>query len=79
MKKVGHILKELGFNSEGSEGAQKAFLQNLINQAQIQTFVRNSAKKDLIKEKAKASKSVAGQQLAFNFAPSPECNHKKVC
>lgn len=33
MKKVGDIMKELGFNPESSVGAQEAFVKNLIKDA----------------------------------------------
>ena len=33
MKSIGELMKELGFNPEGSESVQRAFIKNLIQAA----------------------------------------------
>ncbi|MCJ8276699.1 MAG: hypothetical protein HRT44_13720 [Bdellovibrionales bacterium] len=45
MKKMGDIMKELGFNPEGSDEVKKAFIKNLIQQAQVTEFSRQQEKK----------------------------------
>ncbi len=45
MKKMGDIMKELGFRPEGSDEVKKAFIKNLIQQAQVTEISRLAAKK----------------------------------
>ena len=45
MKKMGDIMKELGFRPEGSEAVKKAFVKNLIEQAKVTEFARQVEKK----------------------------------
>lgn len=45
MKKMSEIMEELGFRPDGSDEVKKAFIKNLIQQAQITEISRLSAKK----------------------------------
>jgi hypothetical protein len=40
MKKVSEIMQELGFRPEGSDAVKKAFVKNLIREAQRAEFSR---------------------------------------
>ena len=40
MKKMAEIMEELGFRPEGSDEVKKAFVKNLIKQAQVSEFSR---------------------------------------
>mgnify|MGYP003683101119 CR=1 FL=1 len=45
MKKMGDLMKELGFRPEGSDAVKKAFVKNLIQQAQVTEISRLAEKK----------------------------------
>ncbi len=40
MKKIADIMNELGFRPEGSDEVKKAFIKNLIKQAQVSEVTR---------------------------------------
>lgn len=63
MKKIGDIMKELGFNPQASEGTKRAFIKNLIQQQSL------GAKPQPVEEKTieAKSKNTTQEQLSFNF------------
>lgn len=68
MKKVGDIMKELGFNPQASEGTKRAFVKNLIQQQSPTEKITSSDSKTIEAE----SKLINQEQLSFNFDPQPE-------
>lgn len=59
MKRVGDLMKELGFNPEASEGAKKAFIKHLIRESEGAPVVSIA--------EAKPQKPQAPAQLSFDF------------
>lgn len=45
MKKMSEIMEELGFRPEASDEVKKAFIKNLIKEAQKQEFTRARSQK----------------------------------
>lgn len=76
MKKVGDIMKELGFNPESSVGAQEAFVKNLIRDA-YGVEVKTPTEKRMAKDRARAlgrelgsetrSPKTKDEQLSFDL------------
>ena len=46
MKKVGELMQELGFRPEASEAVAKAFIKNLVREANIQDIELEKNKKE---------------------------------
>ena len=46
MKKMGELMKELGFRPGANEEVTKAFIKNLIREAQVQDLSRKKQVKD---------------------------------
>ena len=63
MKKISKIMDELGFRPEGSDDVKKAFIKNLINEANTQEFERKKQKPD-----TKTEKSMKGQQPNHQYS-----------
>lgn len=73
MKRIGDLMKELGFRPESSFDTQKAFINNLVAAANASQFQRKD--KTIIEDKLmgqpKESKSKEPQtQLSFEFSYS---------
>ena len=49
MKKLGDLMKEIGFNPKGSDAVKEAFVKNLIKQA-YGTHVQTPSEKKIISE-----------------------------
>ena len=49
MKKISEIMEELGFRPDGSNEVKKAFIKNLIQQAQVTELDRQVAKRESMK------------------------------
>lgn len=76
MRRVGDFMEDLGFNADAPEGAQKAFIKNLIraaygadvkNLADYQSTPASPQKKNL----ERALKNVSDQpaeQMSFDFS-----------
>lgn len=72
MKKVGEIMKEMGFNAESSEATQKAFIKYLLRVANRGKHVpeRTSSEDDEwqeLKLHSKNHKKPEEKQLSFAF------------
>lgn len=79
MRQISEIMEELGFNKEAPEGAQKAFIKNLIKEANRAKFAAPRKKANKQNEEASAiSRPKAGEQMSFNFAMAPTEKNKKV-
>lgn len=76
MKKVGEIMKEMGFNKEAPDSVKEAFIKNLIKSATGVT-VETPSEKAMARPLSKASESKPAQQLSFDFI-SNEKSHQKV-
>lgn len=61
MRRIGDLMKDLGFNKDSDEDTQKAFIRHLINSANVSQFQRKSNK---LSEKP--------EQLSFDFAATEE-------
>ena len=46
MKKIAEIMDELGFRPDSSDDVKKAFIKNLIKQANISEFKREEVQKE---------------------------------
>lgn len=68
MRRIGDLMKELGFNPEGPISTQKAFLQHLIEAARVSQIDRKL--KPLPEE---------GQQLSFDLEIDSETTPKNLC
>ena len=78
MKQPRHIsslMQELGFNKEAPIGAQKAFINNLIKEANRSIFSSNP-KVAAKPQKRKAAVHEAEQQMSFNFSYEDEIQKK---
>ena len=53
MKKMAEIMEELGFRPEGSDEVKKAFIKNLIKEAQKSEFSRPQVEKQPTAQKDK--------------------------
>lgn len=73
MKKIGELMKEIGFNPKGSNAVKEAFVKNLIRQAYGQNVPTPSEKKIIsanpgtIVSIALSEKSSLPAQMAFDF------------
>ena len=65
MKKLSECFEELGFRKEGSLDTKKAFLKNLMREAQRQEFVRKKGTSSLIQTLEKVNQEP--EQLSFDF------------
>ena len=86
MKKVGELMKELGFKEGASEQVQKAFIKNLIRQAygvEVREPIETPQKTFEIKSnlakaqsniekrtRAKSSGPASSEQLSFDLGPT---------
>ena len=73
MKKIGDLMKEIGFNPRGSDAVKEAFVKNLIKQA-YGVHVQSPTEKKIISEnpgKFVSLKSIEKYstplQMAFDF------------
>ena len=67
MKKISELFNELGFNPEGSDEVKKAFVKNLIREAQRHEFDRKRTVPLKSHTKETLSKSEP-EQLEFNLS-----------
>ena len=80
MKKLGDLMKELGFNPESSQGAQEAFIKNLIREAygvEVQTPTEKRFQAPL---KKSVRKSNEPSQMSFDLrdlVPADDSYHQK--
>jgi hypothetical protein len=75
MKKVGELMKELGFKPGANEEVTKAFVKNLIRQA-YGVEVKEAAAKELTRELT-ANSPAKPEQLSFNI-DTPITPRKKL-
>lgn len=87
MRKVGDIMKELGFREDGSDSVKKAFIRNLIKSCGKQELIAQEIVQTVIEKPRvvqcdrpenlhqrglnKSNESQKGHQLSFDFA---ECD-----
>lgn len=76
MKKVGDLMKELGFKPGANEEVTKAFIKNLIRQA-YGVEVKEAAAKELAREMTGDSPARKPEQLSFNIE-TPSTPRKKL-
>lgn len=76
MKKVGDIMKEMGFNKEAPDSVKEAFIKNLIKSATGVT-VETPSEKAAARSLSKATDMKPAQQLSFDFT-SNKNTHQKV-
>lgn len=77
MKKLGDVMKELGFNEEASTATKEAFVKHLIYAA-TGTRVQTPSEKALILENpgtVKVLPQLENHQMSFEFFD--EVNHRK--
>ena len=73
MKKIGDLMKEIGFNPKGSEAVKEAFVKNLIKQAYGQNVPTPSEKKIISANPGKIVSMTLSEkyslpvQMAFEF------------
>ncbi len=83
MKKIGDLMKEIGFNPNGSDAVKEAFVKNLIKQAYGQNVPTPSEKKIIsanpgtIVSIALSEKSSLPAQMAFDFEENALAPNKK--
>ena len=81
MKKMGELMKDMGFNSKSSTSAQEAFIKYLIKAAHGVDVMTPSEKKIIQDnpQKIVSLKSLAppNQQLAFDFESESAINQNK--
>ncbi len=75
MRKVGDLMKEIGFNKDSSEDVQKAFIKNLIKQA-YGVEVKEPRAIASVASQAGPSKP-APQQLSFDLGAVTDSAPKK--
>lgn len=61
MKKAAEIMEELGFRPEGSDEVKKAFIKNLIREAEASRFKAKNQKPS----KKPQKKQISEEQLSF--------------
>lgn len=66
MKKMGELMKDLGFNPNSSTAVQEAFLKHLIKAAHGVDVI-TPAEKKIIQSNPQKIVALKSQQLAFNF------------
>ena len=84
MKKIGDLMKEIGFNSHASDSVKEAFIKNLIKQSSG-VHVQTPSEKKIIAENPEKfislrrdEKYALPTQLAFSFdAAEAVTNNKK--
>ncbi len=78
MKKMGHLMKDMGFNPNASTSAQEAFIKHLIKAAHGVDVMTPSEKKIIRNnpQKIVRLKSLGNpnQQMAFDFEAASEFN-----
>jgi hypothetical protein len=72
MKKIGELMKDLGFNSNAPDSAKEAFLKHLIKSATGQSVLTPTEKKIIAENPQKIVQFP--QQLQFDF----EENNKQI-
>lgn len=83
MKKMNEMMKDLGFNAEGSDSVKEAFIKNLIKAAYGVNVVTPTEKK-IIQENPqkivsfKNSKRQSVDQLSFDFDGLEESENSKT-
>ncbi len=81
MKKLSEIIKELGFDPNKPQGAQKAFIKSLIKEAGQQSPRTNEfqeQKNILPLEKQVVNKRNTSEQLAFDLGSVDHINKNKI-
>ena len=68
MKKVGDLMKDLGFRDEASEGAKRAFIENLVRAATGVSWPKSAS----ARHPATANPLIeqGGEQLSFDLSDS---------
>lgn len=74
MKKVGQLMKDIGFNAKGSDFAKEAFIKYLIKQS-TGVSVQTPSEKKIVKENPFKIVSLP-QQLEFNFIENESAKKK---
>ena len=81
MKRIGDLMKELGFDPSAPRGAQEAFVKHLIRAAEG-VSVQTPSERNEIKRHPESVRELApkGQQLSFDFdsAPNPRPGENKA-
>lgn len=76
MKKVGQLMKEMGFNEKSSDSAKEAFIKYLIKQSTGQN-VQTPSEKRAIQENPQKVVSFPNQ-LSFDFEDTAQTTRKKA-
>lgn len=83
MKKIGDLMKEIGFNQNGSDAVKEAFIKHLIK-ASTGTQVQTPTEKKIIAENPKTIVSLSKRetyslpaQMSFDFDQADESSPKK--
>lgn len=84
MKKIGELMKEIGFNPHASESVKEAFIKHLIKQS-TGSNVQTPSEKKIISENPekfisfnKSEKYALPTQLAFSFDDEQIVKKKKT-
>ncbi len=67
MKKIGDLMKELGFNPNASVSAQEAFIKHLIKASHGVDVMTPSEKKEIQNNPQKIVSLVKSEQMSFDF------------
>lgn len=76
MKKVGELMKDLGFNPNGSDSVKEAFVKNLIKAA-YGVDVLTPTEKKIIQNNPQKIVSFPQAQMAFDFEDDSQTITKK--
>lgn len=78
MKKMGELMKDLGFNPNSATSAQEAFIKYLIKSAYGADVMTPSEKKIIQDNPQKiVSLKSMSQQMAFDFEATPDADANK--
>ncbi len=83
MKKIGDLMKEIGFNHHGSDAVKEAFVKNLIKQAYGKNVQTPTEKKLIFENPGKivsipvSEKYSLPTQMMFDFEENPVALNKK--
>lgn len=76
MKKVGQLMKEIGFNEQGSDSAKEAFIKYLIKQS-TGVNVQTPTEKKIIQQNPQSIVNFP-KQLEFDFFETEVDSRKKA-
>ncbi len=68
MKKVGHLMEELGFNKNAPDSVKEAFVKHLIKASAGVNVTTPSEKKEIAANPQKVTVLTSPEQLSFDFS-----------